>query len=432
MITSATQFLTALLRFGELATDEFVKADVEICGHALRRHRSTVELAEFAYSQLPVDDLRAFVRRVLFRHGGYRDYLVHVVALELARRGLEGGVASVEEILLGDLGVAVRDLNSALDHLEASLADKGLKDASSGDLVKAGEAVLASLKGKSGIDVEDWNRGLLGISGNHDGVCQAILAREALRLHGGPCRPRVQTTACAIVDLATALAMPAHRPVLFPWLQPEAPADWPPRPGPAWRKRPHVFSGIPLYDTLDESCDTPGTSEIQDAFCEHPIPWLLVQLGLLQDSGRNPASGIPPVRLVPVRDEAGWVEDIRIDRLGQPCGTFLTLLGDLLDTLGFRLVLPFGGVEDFALDRLLVAMTRAGMFDTGSEGELVLARDVLLSLSERPRYGRLNKGCRTYRERLLAALGSARGEVVVGAGGPGTPTQGNRQQGIRE
>ncbi len=347
-------------------------------------------------------DLQDLMRRTLFSCCRYQDYLTAIAATQLAYRALDGAIEQVETWLFEQLGPKANALNDKLDELESDFLGKPVKQCEPGEIAGAAKTMLNSIKLEQGLDFTEWDRILLGFSAPQDAVFDAMLSRKALTpetavpsgkfIHRKPIR-----------SITAELKNSQERPIFFPLFEDEDLVDdLAPRTS-AWLKRYYVFSSIPLYADFEQDTHF-EIREIQDAFAEHPIPWMLIQLGRLREISQNRQAGLPWIRLSIERDNEKIITDIGIYLDGWLAGSFLELLSELLEVLGFRLVLPFGKVPSTALDTLLNTMVRAEILQFTSEGELVLDEAYYRTLFEKPRYHDLNKGMKLYREKILHFL----------------------------
>jgi hypothetical protein len=411
------EVLAHLLHYGGLSPAEVsaLKADeavnfLENDGWLARQSEAWV-VTEQLLGLLPVSNLTDLTCQIFFSHSIYRHYLTTVAAAEIARRGLEGAMSQVEGWLIQDLPHLAGEINRLLDGLECDYLDCPIKACSPGDLLKGFKAIIAEIEKEADTDFESWNKALLGVSGDQEAVFQAVIARQALaHVRQAPGLP-LTVPDKKIADLNEELATPLGRPVLFPSLETDAWEDKEnrvPKGGPAWTRREYIYSSLPLFlcESEAKAASQPnrGGIAVQDAFTQHPVTWTLIQLGIYQYVHQAAGGGLPCLKLRGVTDESRTLMDIRLELDERPVGNFLELLPDLLATLGWRLVLPFGKVSAEGLDRLMTAMTQASIFEETKKGGCVLAEPFTRTLFERPRYQQLNKGVKLYRERLIQKL----------------------------
>ncbi|GIK36922.1 MAG: hypothetical protein BroJett011_07550 [Chloroflexota bacterium] len=413
LINKISEALFHLLHYGELSPAEVARLKVDEAmtfleqdGWLVQQSGDWVVTGQWL-ARLPVANPTELVRHICFSHPGYRRYLIALTAAEITRRGLEGAMSQVEQWLVEALPHLAGEINQLLDRLERDHLAKPLKHCAPGEVLPGFQAILAELEAQAGLEVAVWDKALLGVSGNQEAVFQAILARQALApVSPNPAIAPLVTPARAIGALNDDLTQPQDRPVFFLLLDQlaETETGLALTDGPLWAHRNYIYSGLPL----------PGCSQIappaedefawQEAFSQHPLSWLLIQLGIYQHVQRAFGGGLAHLRLTGVMGEARTLTDLQISLDEQPVGTFLALLPELMAVLGWRLVLPFGQVPPSALDRLLALMRQARIFTETPQSDYMLAESFTRTLFERPRYQQLNKGVKRYRERLIQKL----------------------------
>lgn len=413
LINKINEALTHLIHYGELSPAEVaaLKAGeavtfLEQDGWLVRQGEGWVVTGQWL-ARLPVTNPTELVRQVCFSHLNYRRYLTTLAAAELTRRGLEGAMQQVEQWVGQEMPHLAGEINRLLDRLEREHLSKPLKQCAPGEVLPGFEAILAQIEQQAGLDVTIWDKALLGVSGNREAVFQAILARQALApVSSNPATATLATPAQAIGTLNDDLAQPQDRPVFFPPLDQlaETEVELALTDGRLWARRNYIYSSLSWPG--DSQIAPPAENETawQEAFSQHPVSWLLIQLGLYQHVQRAFGGRLAHLRITGAPGEVRTVTDLHLSLDEQSVGGFLALLPELLVVLGWRLVLPFGQVSPVAFDRLLALMRQARIFSETPQGDYVLTESFTRILFERPRYQQLNKGVKRYRERLIQKL----------------------------
>jgi len=266
-------------------------------------------------SLLPAASLEEIWQKACWSLPAYQAYLSSLAAGEIARRGLEGAGALVESWVAGQLPGRAADFNAFRDAVESDLS-LPLSESTPGALVQAVTQRLQAIEREAGLDFAAWNRELLGVSAPNEAVFQAALARGALA--GLPeCAAETLAARAPIQDLnaelvSMTLAQPSGRPVFCPRL--EHPNPWG-NPNladdPAWRIRRYGYSSVPLLAEGEGGTDL-APAQVQAAFCQHPLAWIVVQLGLHAQIQANSGAG-ETLRLALERNPEGLLCALRIE-----------------------------------------------------------------------------------------------------------------------
>jgi len=297
----------------------------------------------------------------------YQAYLTGLAAGEIARRGLEGARELVESWVARQLSGRAAEFNAFLDAIEDDLPTP-LSESTPGTLVQAVQRRLQKLEEAAGLDFAAWNAALLGISAPAEAVFQAALARGALTA-----LPTLtaEMELLPIIDLNHDLNASCNRRV---WL-PELAADPNFDPStlatdPAWQTRRYVFSSLPVVGA--EPHPPPyAQEEYWRACCQHPIPWIIIQLALY---GHIQFGLGAPLQLFPVRDEHGVLVDLRAALPEHPEQHLSERLPRLIACLGLELILPFGNLPSASWERLLAVMLQLNLLETAQD-QLILGRE---------------------------------------------------------
>ncbi|QTA78420.1 Uncharacterized protein dnl_06410 [Desulfonema limicola] len=356
----------------------------------------------------PIADITELRRKIFFNHPGYRQYLTLIAASEITRRGIEGAMEQVEEYIINHMPHICADINKLIDRIEENLGSKPVKSYSPGELISGFKHLIKEIQQNQEQDFESWNKDLLGFSGTQETIFQAIIARNAL---AGTDDPIIKTEQKIepdyIITLNRELTFPTGRPVFFPYLnhtEIENKTFNPCDNISQWLTRKSVFSSIPLISP-DNPHNEYKIKDIQDAFCSHPVSWILIQLGIFEFVQKT-VSGINRLRLIKQSGKQGKTKDISIeldlDKI--PAGYFTNLLPELIEILGFRWVEPFKTTNENRLHYLISAMMKADIFELNEQLEFVLTESFSASLFERPRFQLINKGVKPFREKLIEKL----------------------------
>lgn len=403
---SLQPILAHLLTWGELSSAEARRLKAE-AGLALLASGGMVQAAPDAWLMgpvlrrlLPATSLEEIWQNACWSLPAYQACLSSLAAGEIARRGLEGAGALVESWVAGLLPGRAADFNAFLDAVESDLS-LPLSESTPGALVQAVTQRLQAIEREAGLDFAAWNRELLGVSAPSEAVFQAALARGALA--GLPERAAEALAAQApIRDLNTELAQPGSRPVFCPRLEPANPWG---RPNladdPAWRIRRYVYSSVPLLAEGEDGTDL-APAQVQAAFCQHPLSWIIIQFALYAQIQANSGAG-ETLRLALERNPEGLLCDLRIELPGGAVRHLGEALPALLGGLGFYPSLPLGALSPVALGSWLEALLQADILAPLSDG-VFLGEDFGRAAFESKYYQMLVKTPKPWRARLVEIL----------------------------
>jgi hypothetical protein len=398
--------LVHLLTWGELSSAEARRLKAEV-GSALLASGGMVQVVPDAWLMgpalrrvLPGTSLEEIWQKACWSLPAYQVYLSSLAAGEIARRGLEGAGALVETWVARQLPGRAADFNAFLDAVESDLS-LPLSESSPGALVKAVTQRLQKIEREAGLDFAAWDSALLGISAPNEAVFQAALARGAL---AGSLDGAIETPAAPapIQDLNAELAQPSSRPVICPRLEHPNPWGHPNlAENPAWRIRCYGYSSVPLLAEGEGGIElTPA--QVQAAFCQHPLSWIVVQLGLHAQIQANSGAG-ETLRLALERNAEGMLCDLRIAVPGGAVRHLGEALPALLSGMGFHLFLPFGVLSPIALGSWLEALLQADILVNRSDG-VFLGEDFGRAAFESQHYQALVKTPKPWRVRLVEIL----------------------------
>jgi len=332
---------------------------------------------------LPIPHIEQILDKICSFHPSYRRYLIALIAGEITRHGLEGAMDLTEDWVVKEFSGVVGEINLILNELERDYLVTSVKQASIGNIVRTNNNLLEDIQREAGLDFNTWNKEQFGVSGNNEAVFQALLSRHIFQQEQSVINNDVKVSPSKIVDLNTDLSNPSGRLVFFPPLDIQEFEDGELiiQPAPTWRKREYVYSSIPLCGSNEELTIT--TEDVQNAFCRHPIPWILIQLGFAQYTQSAMGESDKPFLMKALCDPVGSITDIKISTNQERTILFSTILPELLDSLGFRLVLPFGSIEDRYLSGLLNTLCKAHIFDLDSINQFILDEGFVNRLNER-------------------------------------------------
>lgn len=399
--------LAHLLTWGELSSVEARRLKAE-AGLALLAGGELAQAAPNAWLMgpalmrlLPGANLEEIWSKACFRLPVYQAYLTALAAGEIARRGLEGAGDLVEAWVIA-LPHKARAFNAFLDEIERNDLGALLVESTPGALLQAVGRRLKELEGACGLDFSTWNRELLGVSAPDEAVFQAALRREALADAPDPIKSPAAIIPPPIQDLNAELAQPCGRWVFCPVIRQPNPLQHPAlAQDPAWRARRYVFSSVPLLNDVDSGAAlTPG--QVQAAFCQHPLSWIIIQLALYAQIQANSGAS-DALRLALERNPEGIVCDLRLELPGGTARRISEALPILIGGLGMRLLLPFGSLSLEALGSWLEALLQAGILEARGEN-LALGRDFSRFAFEEQYYQALVKAPKPYRARLVEIL----------------------------
>jgi hypothetical protein len=162
-----------------------------------------------------------------------------------------------------------------------------------------------------------------------------------------------------------------------------------------------LYSSIPLNtDSKDIT-----KKDIINSLCEHPVSWLLIQLGIIEYLNRSGNSGESQLKITPVLNEDKKIGDLIIYFDGFEVIRFSILLIHTLNKLGFRVVLPFNKIPENSINNLLNLFLFADIFKI-SENNLSyeLSDEFIDLLFKRPFINNLNRNVKRYREFIYRIL----------------------------
>lgn len=408
LIPSTLQpILAHLLHWGELSSAEARRLKAEtglalLAGTGLAQAASDAWLIGPALERLlPGANLEEIWEKACFRLPAYQAYLSGLAAGEIARRGLEGAGDLVEAWRMS-LPHKARAFNAFLDEIEQNNLGVPLVESTPGALVQAVGRRLKELEGACGLDFSAWNRELLGVSAPDEAVFQAALRRNALADAPDPVESPAVAIPPPVQDLNAELAHPTGRWVFCPVIRQPNPLQHPAlAQDPAWQGRRYVFSSVPLLKNGDVGASL-TLEQVQAAFCQHPLSWIIIQLALYAQIQANSGAS-EALRLAPERNSEGMVCDLRLELPSGAVRRLSEALPGLIGGLGMRLLLPFGSLSLEALSSWMEALLQAGILEAHAEN-LALGRDFSRLAFEAQYYQALVKTSKPYRARLFEML----------------------------
>ena len=404
--TTLLPILAHLLRWGEVTSAEARRLKAE-GGLALMADAGLVQAVLDAWLigpalkyLLPVDNVDEVWQKACWSLPAYQQYLTTLAAAEIARRGLEGAGDLVEEWIIA-LPHKAKLINELLDSLEQSDLAGAVIDSTPGALLQAVKHRLQEMEQTHRLDFAEWNRELLGVSAPDEAVFQAALRRGALAETQDPqAQPSVPFS--PIQDLNAELAQPSGRWVLCPPLEHPNPlqhanlaAD------PSWCARRYGYSGVPLLHQT-ESSQPVAIEQVWEALSQHPLSWILIQLGLHAHIQSNSGAG-EGLQLKIEQTSEGGLSDLCIELPDYGTRHLSETLTSLVSGLGMQLMLPFGKLEPSALGSWLDMLLQVGVLETTSES-ILLSPDFTRAAYESNHYQRLIKSAKPWRARLIGIL----------------------------
>lgn len=410
--TALQPILAHLLTWGELSSTEARRLKADEAGLALLSSAELTRAAPGAWLMgpalshlLPGASLDEIWQKACWSLPVYQAFLSSLAAGEIARRGLEGAGELVEKWVAIEWPHHAPAFNDFLDKIELNHLHMLLIESTPGALVHAVKRRMLELEKESGLDFATWNRALLGVSAPEDAVFQAALSRGALSKPTFVSIDQEVALLPAIQDLNYELANSCGRWVFAPTLANPDPRQHPNlMQEPAWRKRRYVFSSIPLIAGTDEA-KLITLEQIQSAFCQHPISWIIIQIGLYQQIQANSGAS-EPLRLGLERDQNNEIQDLRIEFLDGTFHLLSEILPQLISAFGMRLILPFGNMPMIAKSGLLESMFRAHILEQNGD-QVVLCAEFSQAAFEAKNYQTLVKTPKPWRTRLIEVLQNA-------------------------
>lgn len=399
--------LSHLLHWGEFSSAEvrFWKAEA---GLALLKEGDIVQSAPEAWlvgtvlmRKLPAARLEEAWQKACWSLPVYKQYLITLATGEIARRGLEGARDLVEEWAADRLPDKARAFNALLDALEQSTLGGPVSDSTPGALLQAVKQRLQAAQQSAGLDFSIWNRELLGVSAPEEAVFQAALQRGALAEKDGakilPPLPQIP-----IRDINSELAQPLGRWVFCSRLEHPNPFDHLTlSEDPAWHARRYVYSSVPLLCETHNPA-TLTTDQVWQAVSQHPVSWILIQLGLHTHIQANSGSVNRLELEVELKPEGG-LNDARFEIPGHPARRLSEVLPALVSALGMQLIMPFGKLEPGALGSWVEMLLQVAIFEIQGSS-LRLSPDFSRAAYESHSYQRLIKTAKPWRARLVDIL----------------------------
>ena len=399
--------LAHLLHWGELTIAEVRQLKAE-WGLALLTEGGWVQSMSDACSissnfqqLLPITNLEEAWQKVCWSLPAYRTYLIPLAAGEIARRGLEGAGELVEGWVVKELPHLTPEINVFLNAIEQNELHKLLIEITPGALVHAVQHQLQIFEQHSGLDFASWNRALLGVSAPVEAVFQAALARGAFAALPVRTTPAVNVL-FPIQDLNYELAHPCGRWVFCSEISHPDPLQHPDLAhDPVWRKRRYVFSSVPLLDGPE---DEPSFTleQVQKAFCQHPLSWIIIQLCLYAQIQAT-SGAADPLHLALSRGPDGVISDLCIELPSGIDRNFGEVLPALVNGLGLHLMLPYGEVPPAALTSWINALLQAHILEARNDG-VTLGEDFGRAVFESKYIQTLVKVSKPWRARLVAIL----------------------------
>lgn len=408
-LTPATfqPILAHLLHWGELSSAEARRLKAE-AGLAQLTDGKLIQFAPDGWligpslaRLLPVTTLKEAWQKACWSLPVYRTYLTSLAAGEIARRGLEGAGELVEDWVAKKLPYRAPDFNTFLDVIEQNDLHAPLSESTPGTLVQAVQRQLQAFEKQSGLDFAAWNQALLGVSAPVEAVFQAALARGALaELPVEATYPRRELS--PIQDLNHELAHSCGRWVFCSEISHPNPLQHSDLAhDPAWCNRRYVFSSVPLLNGPEDKV-TPTLEQVQAAFCQHPLSWIIIQLALHAQIQAT-INGADPLCLTLKRGTEGTISDLRIELPGGAVRSLGEALSALVNGLGLHLVLPFGQIPPIALTSWVEALLQAHILEAQSD-IVTLGEDFGRAIFESKYIQTQVKTPKPWRGRLVAIL----------------------------
>lgn len=404
--TTLQPLLAHLLRWGELSSAEAHRLKAEP-GLALMAEAGLVQAVPNAWligpalqRLLPAGNIDEVWQKACWSLPAYHQYLTTLAAGEIARRGLEGAGDLVEEWMMA-LPHKAKLINELLDSLEQSDLAGAVIDSTPGTLLQAVKHRLQEMEQTHGLDFSEWNRKLLGVSTPEEAVFQAALQRGALvEMQNNQVQAPVPLA--PIQDLNVELAQPCGRWVFCPPIENLNPfqhvnltAD------PTWCARHYVYSSVPLHYQI-ESSQPISIEKVWEALSQHPVSWILIQLGLHAHIQTNSGTG-EGLQLKVERLSDGGLNDLCIELSDHGTRHLSEALPVLVSGLGMQLLLPFGKLDPIALSSWLDMLLQVAVLETHGDS-ILLSPDFTRAAYESNHYQRLIKSAKPWRTRLIGIL----------------------------
>lgn len=405
--TTLLPILAHVLRWGEISSAEARRLKAEP-GLALMADAGLVQVVPDAWligpalkRLLPADTIDEVWQKACWSQPAYQQYLTTLAAGEIARRGLEGAGDLVEEWAAVLLPHKAKTINELLDSLQQTDLSGLVIDSTPGALLQAVKHRLQEMEQTNGLDFASWNHELLGVSAPEEAVFQAALRRGALAETQDP-QAQPSVPFAPIQDLNAELAQPCGRRVFCPPLEYPNPlqhanlaAD------PSWCARRYGYSGVPLLHQT-ESPQPVEIEQVWEALSQHPISWILIQLGLHAHIQSNSGAG-EGLQLKIEQTLEGGLSDLCIELPDHGTRHLSETLPSLISGLGMQFMLPFGKLEPSALGSWLDMLLQVGVLETHSES-IVLSPDFTRAAYESNHYQQLIKSAKPWRARLIGIL----------------------------
>jgi len=396
--------------YGEFTSDEVVRlrndSTLQIIGETgavINSNKCWVVSHAFCES-ISVPDFEYLILWICSSYPTYRSYLMILIAAEITRRSLEGAMALTEEWIVSEFSGIVSELNQVLDELENDYLGALVTKAMPGMIVTFCNQKLESIQRETGLDFNAWNKNLFGISGNNEGVFQAILSKQIFKNVQFVSRQVENHVLTKIVDLNTDLSIRVDRLVFFPPLDAEEfdEGNLTMQPSSVWRKRQYIYSSIPLWEK--DKIKSVTIEDIHKSFCQHPIPWIMIQLGIAQHTQELFGDQTDNLQIQVKRDANDQIFDCFIIFGDQIRRSFSEYLNHMLIALGFRLVLPFGNIPKHRFNSLIGALIHFDIFNLNSQEQLSLSENFIATLYEKAFRMQMLKKPKPYRQTLIRIL----------------------------
>lgn len=399
--------LVHLLCWGEISCAEARRLKAEP-GLALMADAGLVQVVPDAWligpalkRLLPADTIEEVWQKACWSQPAYQQYLTTLAAGEITRHGMEGAGDLVEEWAAVLLPHKAKTINQLLDTIEQSDLSGPILESTPGALVQAVKYRLQEMEQTHGLDFASWNHELLGVSAPEEAVFQAALRRGALAETQDP-QAQPSVPFAPIQDLNAELAQPCGRRVFCP------PLDYPNTlqhanlaADPSWCARRYGYSGVPLLHQT-ESPQPVEIEQVWEVLSQHPISWILIQLGLHAHIQSNSGAGDGLIlKLEQTAD--GGLSDLCIELPDSGTRHLSETLPSLVSGLGMQFMLPFGKLEPSALGSWLDMLLQVGILEVRGES-IVLSPEFTRAAYESNHYQQLIKSAKPWRARLIGIL----------------------------